>query len=229
MSNAIDQKKAAGYRAAQFVKDGMVVGIGSGSTIAYVIEALGQRVANENLSIIGVPTSEKTRRTAAKLGIPMYNVDDVDHIDLTIDGADQIDPEFAAIKGGGAALLWEKIVAVNSTHNIWVVDESKMVPKLTQYLPVEVIPYGSEQLAKKLAAKGFNPQWRLDQNGNPVRTDTANYLLDLYMGDIHEPAKIAAELSQMVGVVEHGLFLHIADHIVVGRADGTVDMIETKK
>ena len=107
MSSSQDlQKIIAGRRAADFVQDGMVVGIGSGSTIAQVITALGERVANENLKIVGVPTSEKTRRNAAKLGIPMYNVDDVDKIDLTIDGADQISDDFSAIKGGGAALLW---------------------------------------------------------------------------------------------------------------------------
>ena len=113
MKDTNELKKMAGYRAAEFVEDGMVVGIGSGSTIAYVIEALGKRVSEEGLNIIGVPTSDKTRRTAAKLGISMHNIDDVDHIDLTIDGADEIDPDFAAIKGGGAALRWEKIVAVN--------------------------------------------------------------------------------------------------------------------
>ncbi len=129
-------KKAAGYYAANLVTNNMVVGIGSGSTIAYVIEALGKRVAEEGLQIIGVATSDKTRRTAAHLGIPIYNVDDVDHIDLTIDGADEIDQAFAAIKGGGAALLWEKIVAINSTKNVWVVDESKLSPKLTHFLPV---------------------------------------------------------------------------------------------
>ena len=131
MSSSQDlQKIIAGRRAADFVQDGMVVGIGSGSTIAQVITALGERVANENLKIVGVPTSEKTRRNAAKLGIPMYNVDDVDKIDLTIDGADQISDDFSAIKGGGAALLWEKIVAFNSRENIWVVDSSKRVSKL---------------------------------------------------------------------------------------------------
>ena len=108
------QKLIAGRRAAEFVQNDMVVGIGSGSTIAHVINALGERVAHENLKIVGVATSEKTRRNAAQLGIPMYNVDDVDQIDLTIDGADQISDDFSAIKGGGAALLWEKIVAFNS-------------------------------------------------------------------------------------------------------------------
>ncbi len=126
------QKMLAGHHAAQFVQDGMVVGIGSGSTIAHVIQALGERVAQENLKIVGVATSEKTRRNAAQLGIPMYNVDDVEKIDLTIDGADQIADDFSAIKGGGAALLWEKIVAFNSLENILVVDASKRVDKLNQ-------------------------------------------------------------------------------------------------
>lgn len=220
MTDTNELKKIAGYRAAEFVEDGMVVGIGSGSTIAYVIEALGKRVAEEGLNIVGVPTSDKTRRTAAKLGIPMYNVDDVDHIDLTIDGADEIGPEFAAIKGGGAALLWEKIVAINSSRNIWVVDEGKLAPKLTHYLPVEVIPYGSDQLFKRLEAKGYKPSWRLDQNGNPVRTDSANFLIDLHPTDITDPFTLGRELTSMVGVVEHGLFLNIVDKVVVGRDNG---------
>ena len=220
MLDTNELKKMAGYRATEFVEDGMVVGIGSGSTVDYVIEALGKRVSEEGLQIIGVATSDRTRRSAAKLGISMQNIDDVDHIDLTIDGADEIDPAFAAIKGGGAALLWEKIVAVNSKRNIWVVDETKLSPKLTQYLPVEVIPYGSEQLFKRLEEKGFKPAWRLDQNGNPVRTDSANYLIDLHGLDMSDPFTIGRELTSMVGVVEHGLFLNIVDEVVVGRQSG---------
>ena len=220
MLDTNELKKMAGYRATEFVEDGMVVGIGSGSTVDYVIEALGKRVSEEGLQIIGVATSDRTRRAAAKLGISMQNIDDVDHIDLTIDGADEIDPAFAAIKGGGAALLWEKIVAVNSKRNIWVVDETKLSPKLTQYLPVEVIPYGSEQLFKRLEEKGFKPAWRLDQNGNPVRTDSANYLIDLHGLDMSDPFTIGRELTSMVGVVEHGLFLNIVDEVIVGRQSG---------
>ncbi|ASR68774.1 MULTISPECIES: ribose-5-phosphate isomerase RpiA [Leuconostoc] len=226
MSSSQDlQKIIAGRRAADFVQDGMVVGIGSGSTIAQVITALGERVANENLKIVGVPTSEKTRRNAAKLGIPMYNVDDVDKIDLTIDGADQISDDFSAIKGGGAALLWEKIVAFNSRENIWVVDSSKRVPKLNQYLPVEIIPYGSDQLFKRFTADGFHPTWRLDQNGNPVRTDSANYLIDLHVPVIENPRDLGQELINMVGVVEHGLFTDVVNRVVIGSDDG-VEIIE---
>ncbi|AOT55666.1 ribose-5-phosphate isomerase RpiA [Weissella soli] len=213
-------KKAAGYYAANLVTNNMVVGIGSGSTIAYVIEALGKRVAEEGLQIIGVATSDKTRRTAAHLGIPIYNVDDVDHIDLTIDGADEIDQAFAAIKGGGAALLWEKIVAINSTKNVWVVDETKLSPKLTHFLPVEVIPYGSDQVFRRFENRGYHPTWRLDQNGNPVRTDSANYLIDLHLDHIEDPFVLGRELTSMVGVVEHGLFLDIVDEVIVGRPDG---------
>ncbi|MDI6667512.1 ribose-5-phosphate isomerase RpiA [Leuconostoc falkenbergense] len=226
MSSTQDlQKIIAGRRAAEFVQDGMVVGIGSGSTIAHVITALGERVANENLKIVGVPTSEKTRRNAAKLGIPMYNVDDVDKIDLTIDGADQVADDFSAIKGGGAALLWEKIVAFNSRENIWVIDQTKRVPKLEQYLPVEVIPYGSEQLFKRFTADGFHPTWRLDQNGNPVRTDSANFLIDLHLPVIEDPRALGEELIGMVGVVEHGLFTDVVNQIVIGH-ENSVEIIK---
>lgn len=222
------QKIIAGRRAAEFVKNGMVVGIGSGSTIAHFIEALGERVANEQLNIVGVATSEKTRRNAAQLGIPMYNVDDIDKIDLTIDGADQIADDFSAIKGGGAALLWEKIVAFNSRENIWVVDASKRVDKLNQYLPVEVIPYGSDQLFKRFTASGFHPTWRLDQNGNPVRTDSANFLIDLHLPIIENPRELGDELIKMVGVVEHGLFTDVVNHVIVGTDDHSVNVIDVK-
>lgn len=220
------QKLIAGRRAAEFVQNDMVVGIGSGSTIAHVINALGERVAHENLKIVGVATSEKTRRNAAQLGIPMYNVDDVDQIDLTIDGADQISDDFSAIKGGGAALLWEKIVAFNSRENIWVIDASKQVPKLNQYLPVEVIPYGSHQLFKRFAAEGFQPTWRLDQNGNPVRTDSANFLIDLHLPVIDYPRAFGDELIKMVGVVEHGLFTDVVNRVVIGEPDDHVRVID---
>ncbi|ACA81989.1 MULTISPECIES: ribose-5-phosphate isomerase RpiA [Leuconostoc] len=227
MSQAL-QKIIAGRRAAEFVQNGMVVGIGSGSTIAHVIEALGERVAQEQLNIVGVATSEKTRRNAAQLGIPMYNVDDIDKIDLTIDGADQIADDFSAIKGGGAALLWEKIVAFNSRQNIWVVDETKRVTKLNQYLPVEVIPYGANQLFKRFQADGFHPTWRLDQNGNPVRTDSANFLIDLHLPMIDNPRDLGDELIKMVGVVEHGLFTDVVNRVIIGTDSQTAKVIDVK-
>ena len=227
MSQAL-QKIIAGRRAAEFVQNGMVVGIGSGSTIAHVIEALGERVAQEQLNIVGVATSEKTRRNAAQLGIPMYNVDDIDKIDLTIDGADQIADDFSAIKGGGAALLWEKIVAFNSRQNIWVVDETKRVTKLNQYLPVEVIPYGANQLFKRFQADGFHQTWRLDQNGNPVRTDSANFLIDLHLPMIDNPRDLGDELIKMVGVVEHGLFTDVVNRVIIGTDSQTAKVIDVK-
>ena len=227
MSQAL-QKIIAGRRAAEFVQNGMVVGIGSGSTIAHVIEALGERVAQEQLNIVGVATSEKTRRNAAQLGIPMYNVDDIDKIDLTIDGADQIADDFSAIKGGGAALLWEKIVAFNSRQNIWVVDETKRVTKLNQDLPVEVIPYGANQLFKRFQADGFHPTWRLDQNGNPVRTDSANFLIDLHLPMIDNPRDLGDELIKMVGVVEHGLFTDVVNRVIIGTDSQTAKVIDVK-
>jgi len=222
------QKIIAGRRATEFVQNDMVVGIGSGSTIAHVIDSLGERVAQENLKIVGVATSERTRRQAAQLGIPMYNVDDVDKIDLTIDGADQIADDFSAIKGGGAALLWEKIVAFNSRENIWVVDATKRVSKLNQYLPVEVIPYGSNQLFKRFQADGFHPSWRLDQNGNPVRTDSANFLIDLHLPIIENPRELGDELIRMVGVVEHGLFTDVVNRVVIGEDDHTAKVVSVK-
>jgi len=142
-------KKMVGIEAANYVKDGMIVGLGTGSTAYHMIEELGRRVKEENLSIIGVPTSFASREQARSLGIPVKTIDEVTKVDLTIDGADEISADFQGIKGGGAALLFEKIVATYSERVIWIVDESKMVEKLGNFpLPVEVVPYGEEQLFK---------------------------------------------------------------------------------
>ncbi|GEK29260.1 ribose 5-phosphate isomerase A [Furfurilactobacillus siliginis] len=213
-------KQQVGQRAVDFIEDGMVVGLGTGSTVKYMVDALGKRVAEEGIHVIGVPTSDRTREQAKSLNIPVKDVDDVDHIDLTIDGADEISDDFQGIKGGGAAHLWEKIVATNSTKNMWIVDESKLSHKLGSFpLPLEVIPYGSSQVLKKLAAKGYNPTMRM-RDGKHVLTDSQNYVIDLHLNEIDHPHELAAELIQMVGVVEQGLFLDLVNTVIVGRPDG---------
>jgi len=213
-------KKMVGDLAATYVKDGMVVGLGTGSTVKFMVDALGRRVAKEGLKIVGVPTSDRTAAQGRKLGIPIKAVDEVDQIDLTIDGADQIDADFQGIKGGGAAHLFEKIVAINSKRNMWIVDESKMAPKLGSFpLPLEVIPYGSQQLFKRLAAKGLHPAFR-EQAGQRVLTDSKNYVIDLHLGQIDDAFRLAQYLNQPVGIVEHGLFLNVVNTVIVGYADG---------
>ena len=144
----------------------------------------------------------------------------MDHIDLTIDGADEINNTFQGIKGGGAAHLWEKIVAINSDKNMWIVDSSKMVDELGAFpLPLEVIPYGSQQLLKRLEAKGYQPEFRMKDNQR-VTTDSNNYVIDLHLGQIVDPHKLALELDQMTGIVEHGLFLDMVNTVIVGRENG---------
>ncbi|KRM57110.1 ribose-5-phosphate isomerase RpiA [Secundilactobacillus malefermentans] len=213
-------KELVGKEAVKFVEDGMILGLGTGSTVKYMVDALGERVKNEHLSIVGVATSDRTAKQAESLGIEIKQLDEVDHLDLTIDGADEIDDHFQGIKGGGAAHLWEKIVAINSTKNIWIVDESKMVHTLGKFpLPLEVIPFGSTHVLEKLDKMGFRPEFRMNGDEH-VLTDSKNYIIDLHMGEIEDPEKLANTLNGIVGVVEHGLFLNVVNEVIVGRQDG---------
>ena len=165
-------KKQVGIKAAEFVKSGMVVGLGTGSTAAYFVEELGRRIAEEQLEITGVTTSNVTSSQARALGIPLASIDEVDYVDLTVDGADEIDSSLNGIKGGGAALLMEKIVATYSKDYIWIVDESKLSENLGSFkIPVEVIPYGSQQVFKKFEAAGYAPTWRLNEENERLITD----------------------------------------------------------
>lgn len=214
-------KKAAGIEAAKLIESGMTVGLGTGSTVKFLVDELGRRVKEEGLDFTGVTTSRRTQEQAEGYGIKIVDVDDVDHIDVTIDGADEVDKDFNGIKGGGAALLWEKIVATNSDRIVWIVDQSKVVDTIGKFpLPVEVIPFGAGQVVKRLEAKGYNPVLRLDANGVPVRTDENNLVVDLHLERIEHPQALAEDLITMVGVVEHGLFLNMVDKVIVGDPDG---------
>ena len=143
-------KALVGKEAVKYVEDGMIVGLGTGSTVRFMVDALGERVKNEGLKIVGVTTSRRTTKQATELGITIKDIDEVDHVDLTIDGADEVSNDFQGIKGGGGALLWEKVVNDASTKNIWIVDESKLVDKLGDFgVPVEVIPFGAAQVWKE--------------------------------------------------------------------------------
>lgn len=214
-------KEMVGIEAAGYVKDGMVVGLGTGSTAYYMIEELGRRVKEENLSIIGVPTSYASKKQAEALGIPVRTIDEVEAVDLTIDGADEISSDNHGIKGGGAALLFEKIVATYSKKVLWIVDESKMVNTLGAFpLPVEVIPYGSQQVLRLFEKQGYRPVLRLDEDGTPVKTDCHNYIIDLHLDTIADPEALAVTLDSTVGVVEHGLFLNMVHTIIIGKSNG---------
>ena len=221
----MDLKKIAGDTAAEYVKDGMVVGLGTGSTAFHVVNAIGERVKN-GLSIQAIPTSEATRRQAEGLGIPLLTIDEVTHIDLAIDGVDEIDPQFNAIMGGGGALYREKVVASLADEVIWIMDESKLVEKIGAFpLPVEIAQYGAKQAMAKMEGYGWKPVLRV-RDGKTFVTDNGNYIADLHLDAGFAIADVREKLGGIVGVLEHGLFLNMCRRIVVGTADAGAKIIE---
>ena len=218
-----DAKERAALQAMEFVAPGMVVGLGSGSTAAYAVEAIAERLQSGELhDIVGIPTSARTREHAASLGIPLTTLDQRTRIDVTIDGADEVDPSGSLIKGGGGALLWEKIVAAASEQFVIVVDDSKLVDRLglRAALPVEVMPFGWKTHVDPVRALGAEPQLRLGSGGAPFITDSGHYLLDCRFPDgIDDPEFVERTLRSRPGVVETGLFLGMAPEVMVGRID----------
>ena len=220
-----EQKQAAAAKAVTFIKDGMVVGLGTGSTAAKMVDLVGEKVA-AGLRITGVPTSEATAAQARNLGIPVVGLDKVSIIDLTIDGTDEVDPKGRLIKGGGGAHLREKIVASLSDKMIVIAEAKKKVDQLGAFkLPVEVVQFVAPALKPKLEALGCRPELRQTKDGTPFVTDEGNYIYDCDFGKIDEPESLALELSNMPGVVEHGLFIGFADTIIIGTDDG-IEVIE---
>lgn len=226
----IDKAKfVAAKRATEFVEDGMKIGLGTGSTAAWMVRCLAERIREEGLRVTGVPTSTRTAELAASLGIPVTSLDDAKWLDLTIDGADEFDPHLALIKGGGAALLQEKIVATASDQMIVIADAAKEVSQLGAFpLPVEVIPFGW-QTTKALIEETLvsldvlNRDCTLRMNGDrPLVTDESNYIIDLHLKRIGNPRQLALVLNQIPGVVENGLFIDICDIVVIGHGDGRV-------
>ena len=216
-------KQIAAKEAASFVKDGMIVGLGTGSTAYYLVEELGRRVKEENLTITGVTTSNRTAEQAETLNIPLKSIDEVDFVDLTIDGADEIDPLGNGIKGGGGALLYEKTVATYSNDYIWIVDDSKMKDYLGAFpLPIEVIPYGSEQLFRLFEKKGMHPAFRKNEDDTFYMTDSGHYIIDCHLEKIDQPEALATWLDSLTGVVEHGLFLNMVHTVIIGTDEGTI-------
>lgn len=216
----IHEKKLAGMKSAELVENHMTVGLGTGSTVFYLVEALAKRVKEENLEITAVATSSRTAELAKASGISIKSIDEIDHIDLTIDGADEIDANFQGIKGGGGALTLEKVVATASNKIVWIVDESKMVKTLGAFaLPVEVIPFGSAQVFERLKSEGFNPKFRLNDQGDRSTTHNKNYIIDLEIKEIRHPHLLANWLDHQVGILEHGLFLDLVDTVIVGNLE----------
>jgi ribose 5-phosphate isomerase A len=219
-------KESAALRALDLVCDGMWLGLGSGSTAARFVEALGVKVA-AGLKVLCVPTSETTRAQAERLGIPLTTLDDTPHLHLTVDGADEIDDQLRLIKGGGGALLREKIVATASDQMVVIADDSKLVRTLGRFpLPVEVVRFGFaatrrmvEAMAAQAGCEGPITQ-RLAKGGEPFLTDQGNFILDCSFGRIPEPEVLAYALKRVPGVVEHGLFLGVADMAIVATDSG---------
>lgn len=224
-------KYASAHCAADFVQDGMRVGLGTGSTAAWMVRRLGARVRSEGLRITAVPTSSRTAALAREVGIKVVTLDDAGWLDLTIDGADEFDAELSLIKGGGGALLHEKIVASASDQMIVITDAAKEVKSLGAFaLPVEVIRFGWQstktQIEKALGTvdvMGRQSSLRMDGD-SPYLTDEGNYILDLALGRIGNPRQVALMLNQVPGVVENGLFVDIADRVVIGHADGRCEI-----
>ena len=225
-------KRAAAARALEFVEDGMKLGLGTGSTAKWFVDLLAERMRAEGLRITGVPTSSRTRAQAEALGIPLATLDEAGRLDLTIDGADEFDADLNLIKGGGGALLQEKIVASASDRMVVITDPSKEVATLGAFpLPVELVRFGSatttrliHDLLQSHDVAGRGMTMRQGEDG-PYITDEGHYIVDLELGRIGDPARLNADLNTIPGVVETGLFCGIAAAVVVGEPDGTARVI----
>lgn len=221
-----DLKRMAAERALGFVRPGMKIGLGTGSTAAHFVDLLAGRVRS-GLDVVGVPTSEATKRQAEGLGVPLTTLAECPRLDLTVDGADEVDGELRLIKGGGGALLREKIVAAASDRMIVIADAGKRVSRLGAFaLPVEVVPFGWQstelhiiEQAEDAGAIGSVRQ-RLDKSGQPFVTDNGNFILDCAFGVIHEPEILAEALNAIPGVVDHGLFIGLCDTAVLAGPAG---------
>jgi ribose 5-phosphate isomerase A len=220
-------KKAAAEAAVQFVKDGMCLGLGSGSTTAYALEFLGRRIQDDGLDVRGVPTSFATERRAREHGIPLTSLDDAPTLDLALDGADEVDDAFRLIKGGGGAHAREKVVAHQAERFVVVVDPTKEVDRLGDQfpVPVEVLPMATTPVMHTLEDMGATPELRLsERKDGPVVTDQGLWILDAQFPDgIPDAAALDRRLNDRPGVLDHGLFLHMATDVLMGHPDGTVD------
>ncbi|MEM7199845.1 MAG: ribose-5-phosphate isomerase RpiA [Planctomycetota bacterium] len=226
MDQEQDAKRAAGRAAAELVESGMRIGLGTGSTFIHVLDRLAERMA-EGLEVAGVPTSEATAAYARQLGVPMLSLEEARTLDLAIDGADEVDPRKQLIKGGGGALLREKIVANAAREMIVVVSANKLVPALgtTFAVPVEVVPFGWRQVADAVERSGGRPELRRSAPDTPFVTDNGMWILDCGFGAIEDPTTLARVLQAVPGVVDHGLFIDMAGRVLAGEHDGSVRLI----
>ena len=211
------EKQIAARAAVEFVEAGSIVGLGSGSTATYAVRFLAERV-REGLKIVGIPTSQQTKQLAEQLGIPLATLDEHPKIDIDIDGADEIDPQLNLIKGGGGAFLREKIIASVSRRFIVIADSAKQVKRLGKFpLPVEVVPFAQSLIKRQIEALGAKVSLRSYAYGNPYVTDEGHHILDCTFGEIPDPPALAEKLCHIPGVIEHGLFIGMAELAFIGK------------
>ncbi|MBE6503910.1 MAG: ribose-5-phosphate isomerase RpiA [Methanobrevibacter sp.] len=218
-------KKNAGYKAAEYVDDGMVLGLGTGSTTHYFIEKVGMRIKEEGINVLGIPTSFQSLLIAKEWNIPITTLEEHD-IDLSVDGADEVDGEFNLIKGGGAAHTKEKIVDYAAKKFIVIVDESKVVDSLGDFpVPVEVLPDASRVVIKTLEDMGASCEIRMAQRKDgPVITDNGNFVIDAKFSEIDSPSHLEIDLNSIPGVVENGIFSQMVDKVIIGTEEGTKEL-----
>ena len=220
-------KRAAAYAAADLVQDGMTIGLGSGSTFSFVLDRLAERMREEGLQLRGVPTSAQTAAAAERAGVPLATLDEVERLDLAIDGADEVDRDHNLIKGGGAAHTRERLVAATADELVVIVGENKLVAVLGEQfrLPVEVMPFGWTHARRRVEATGCTTELRA-RGDEPLVTDNGNWILDCSYDGITEPAALADVLDATVGVVDHGLFVGMAGRVVVADDQGRVRILD---
>jgi ribose 5-phosphate isomerase A len=221
-------KRAAGRAAADLVRSGTVIGLGTGSTVFFTLERLAERIRDEKLVIRGVPTSLDTEKKARDFGIELVSLEECTALDLTIDGADEVDAEFHLVKGGGGALLREKVIASITRREVIVVGRDKIVERLAKKfpLPIEIVPFARSVVERHLTHHGAHPVLRV-RNGAPYVTDNGNWILDcLFPKGIADPAATEIALARIPGIVEVGLFIGLAHVLVIGNADGSVELRE---
>jgi len=219
-----NEKEAAARASLRFLRDGQIVGLGTGSTAAYAVRLIGERV-RAGLKIRGIPTSVQTKELATSLRIPLTTLKEFQQIDVTIDGADEVDPQVRVIKGGGGALLREKVIASASRQLVIIADSSKQVAMLGKFpLPVEIIPFAEPLVAKRIAGLGATVKLRQSADGKPFITDEGHHILDCSFGKIPDPPALARQLSDMPGVVEHGMFIGMASVALIAKGNAIEEL-----
>ena len=223
-----EKKKVAGEKAIEYIKDGMTVGLGSGSTVYWSLKKLSELI-QRGLNVTGIPSSVRTEKWANEFGIPLTSFSEVKQLDIAIDGADQVDYNFNLIKGGGGSLLREKMVCASAAQRIIIVDDTKIVHTLGRYpLPVEVVPFGWEITAQKISSLGCKPILR-KKNKEVFISNNGNYIVDCKFDLIEHPLFLHEKLKQLLGVVETGLFIGMVDKVIIGKVNGMTQILDNKK